>query len=153
AAYLNEAKNLAENQHLEFLEFVDKDGTIISSAQSPAAYGYKEPLITGSPLPKDAFLRKENTSDGPALVLSAAKVVTVGDQPLYVIGGKRLDKAFLESLELPVGMRTMLYQNFGANFDPSFLISPGQAVAQPQSASTLIHKVQESNSESNEIIH
>ena len=153
AAYLNETKNLAENQQLEFLEFVDKDGTIISSAQSPAAYGYKEPLITGSSLPKNAFLRKESTSDGPALVLSAARVVTVGDMPLYVIGGKRLDKAFLASLELPVGMRTMLYQNFRTDFDPSFLISPGQAVAQPQRVSMLIHEVQQSNSESNEVIH
>ncbi|MGD0182399.1 MAG: hypothetical protein ABSC15_21500, partial [Terriglobales bacterium] len=35
-AYLNEAKGIAESQQLDFLEFVDSDGTIISSAQWPA---------------------------------------------------------------------------------------------------------------------
>lgn len=34
-AYLNEAKALAESQQLDFLEFVDSQGTIISSAQWP----------------------------------------------------------------------------------------------------------------------
>ena len=153
AAYLNEARNLADNQQLDFLEFVDKDGTIISSAQSPAAYGYKEPLITGSPLPGNPFLRKESTSEGPALVLSAARAVTVGDRPLYVIGGKRLDKAFLATLELPAGMRTMLYQNFSGSFDPAFLISSAQSLSQPDRTSTLIRKVQQTNSEFSEIIH
>ncbi|HEV2717626.1 MAG TPA: hypothetical protein VGU64_20330, partial [Terriglobales bacterium] len=37
--YLNEAKSLAESQRLDFLEFVDSQGTIISSAQWPAKFG------------------------------------------------------------------------------------------------------------------
>src|ERR1700733_6340141 len=35
-AYLIEAQNAADAQRLDFLEFVDDQGTIISSAQSPA---------------------------------------------------------------------------------------------------------------------
>ena len=42
SAYVNEAKALADNQQLDFLEFVDSSGTILSSAQWPAKFGYKE---------------------------------------------------------------------------------------------------------------
>ena len=41
-AFVNDAKTLADNQQLDFLEFVDKRGTILSSAQWPAKFGYKE---------------------------------------------------------------------------------------------------------------
>src|SRR5277367_72967 len=40
-ASLNQAKAVAENQQLDFLEFVDGQGTILSSAQWPAKFGYK----------------------------------------------------------------------------------------------------------------
>lgn len=153
ASYLNDAKNLAENQQLDFLEFVDKDGTIISSAQAPAAFGYKETLVTATSLPKNAFLRKENLSEAPALGLSAARTVTIGEMPLYVIGGKKLDKEFLASLELPAGMRAMLYQNFTAGFDPSCLISSSQQISQSDRLSKLIQKVQQTNNEASENIH
>src|SRR5580704_4597075 len=42
--FLNEARTIADNQQLDFLEFVDSQGTIISSAQWPAKFGYKETL-------------------------------------------------------------------------------------------------------------
>ena len=51
SAFVNEAKTLADNQQLDFLEFVDSRGTILSSAQWPAKFGYKEnslPLISPS---------------------------------------------------------------------------------------------------------
>jgi two-component system nitrogen regulation sensor histidine kinase NtrY len=152
-SYLNDARDLAENQQLDFLEFVDKDGTIISSAQAPAAFGYKEILPGNTPLPKNAFLRKENLSEGPALGLSAARTVSVGEIPLHVIGGKKLDKEFLASLELPAGMRAMLYQNFGTDFDALSLITSNQKIAQPDRLSKLIQKIQHSNSEASEDIH
>src|SRR4051812_35593196 len=41
AAYLNEAT--AQANGLDFLEFLNADGSIISSAQWPARFGYKEP--------------------------------------------------------------------------------------------------------------
>ena len=86
SAYVNEAKALADNQQLDFLEFVDSRGTILSSAQWPAKFGYKEnSLPLGSPS-KDAFLRQENLPDGVTLSLSAIRQVKVGDKPLYVIG-------------------------------------------------------------------
>lgn len=41
SAYVTEARNIAENQQLDFLEFVNSEGTIVSSAQWPAKFGYK----------------------------------------------------------------------------------------------------------------
>src|SRR5579859_4729584 len=42
SAYLNEARTLADGQQLDFLECVDSQSTIISSAQWTAKFGYKE---------------------------------------------------------------------------------------------------------------
>jgi len=153
ASHLNEARILAENQQLDFLEFVEKDGTIISSAQSPAAFGYKETLFSDVPLPATAFLHKESSREGPALALSAARTVTVGDKPLYVVGGKRLDKEFLASLELPAGMRAMLYADFGAEFSPANLISASLSASHPEQLSGLIAKVAQTNRDASEIVH
>ena len=100
--FVNEAKTLADNQQLDFLEFVDSHGTILSSAQWPAKFGYKDnsPLTSPGRPPKDAFLRQEDMPDSVAVSLSAMRQVEVGDNPLYVIGGRRLDKDFMGSLEL-----------------------------------------------------
>ncbi len=40
--YFELAKTIAENNRLDFLEFVQSDGSIISSAQWPAKFGYPE---------------------------------------------------------------------------------------------------------------
>ena len=44
AVYLTEAKSAADGHQLEFLEFVQRDGTIISSAQWGGRFGYREEL-------------------------------------------------------------------------------------------------------------
>ena len=121
-AYLNEAKAIAENQQLDFLEFVDAQGTILSSAQWPAKFGYKDPLAI-STVPKEAFLKREELPDGAALGVFAVREVNLGDKPLFVIGGRRLDRDFLARLEPPPGMRTMLYQNLEDGFSPTLLIN------------------------------
>jgi len=59
-AYVNEARVLADNQQLDFLEFVDKRGTILSSAQWPAKFGYKESSLPAGATPKVTFLRQED---------------------------------------------------------------------------------------------
>src|SRR6478609_2005540 len=48
-SFLDDAQLLAETQRLDFLEFADNHGTIISSAQWPAKFGYQEPLATHNP--------------------------------------------------------------------------------------------------------
>jgi signal transduction histidine kinase len=141
-SFVNDAKALADNQQLDFLEFVDKRGTILSSAQWPAKFGYKEGSLPGGVPPKSAFLRQEELPDGAALALSAIREVEVGDRPLLVIGGRRLDNEFLGSLELPSGMRAMLYRNLARGFSPQLLISPSGSVREPEQLAPLIRQVQ-----------
>lgn len=141
-SFVNDAKALADNQQLDFLEFVDKRGTILSSAQWPAKFGYKEGSLPGGVPPKSAFLRQEELPDGAALALSAIREVEVGDRPLLVIGGRRLDNEFLGSLELPSGMRALLYRNLARGFSPQLLISPSGSVREPEKLAPLIRQVQ-----------
>ncbi len=42
AGYFEVARTLADNYQLDFLEFVDADGTILSSAHWPTKFGYRE---------------------------------------------------------------------------------------------------------------
>ena len=169
SAFVNDAKTLADTQQLDFLEFVDSRGTILSSAQWPAKFGYKEtslPLIspslispnttspnTGSPN-KNAFLRQEEMPDGVAVVsLSAMRQVEVGDNPIYVIGGRRLDQDFMRSLELPAGMRAILYPNLAKGFYPELLISTSGSVQQPELLKPLIVQVQQQRQEATALLH
>ncbi len=153
SAYVNEAKALADNQQLDFLEFVDSHGTILSSAQWPAKFGYKESSLPGGSPSKTAFLRQEELPDGAALSLSAIRQVPVGDNPLYVIGGRRLDKDFIGSLELPAGMRAMLYPNLAKGFSPALLVAPASGVQQPNFLAPLIAQVQQQRQEATALIH
>jgi two-component system nitrogen regulation sensor histidine kinase NtrY len=151
-AYLTEAKNLADTQQLDFLEFVDGQGMIISSAQWPAKFGYKDTSLPSAP-PKDAFLRQEDLPDGSALGLCAMREISGGDKPLYVIGGRRLDKDFLSTLELPAGTRAMLYQNLGSAFSPQLLIDPSGSVQEPARLAPLIQQVQQRPRETGALVH
>jgi len=153
SAYVNEAKALADNQQLDFLEFVDSHGTILSSAQWPAKFGYKESSLPSGSQPKVAFLRQEELPDGAALSLSAIRQVPVGDNPLYVIGGRRLDKDFIGTLELPTGMRAMLYPNLAKSFSPALLVAPAGGVQQPNFLAPLIAQVQQQRQEATALIH
>ena len=54
-----------------------------------------------------AFLKQEELQDGTALGLFAVRATRVGEHPVYVIGGRRLDKTFLSGLDMPVGMRAL----------------------------------------------
>ena len=71
-----------------------------------------------------AFLKQEELQDGTALGLFVVRATRVGEHPVYVIGGRRLDKTFLAGLDMPVGMRALLYQNRGDHFSPELLIDP-----------------------------
>ena len=152
-AFVNDARTLAESQQLDFLEFVDREGTILSSAQWPAKFGYKETSRLASVPPKDAFLRQEALPEGAALGLSAIREVEIGDKSLWVIGGRRLDEEFMASLELPAGMRAMLYRNLAKGFSPQLLVAPPGSVREPKKLAALIEKVQEQPEEATAVLH
>src|SRR5580698_2077203 len=105
--YFATAQTLAAEQSLDFLELVGPDAAIISSAEWPARFGYKEDWL---PQAEDwkaqgVFLKKEDLADGSALGLITVRGVKAGDKMLYVAGGQRLDKEFMESLPATDGMR------------------------------------------------
>lgn len=153
SAYLNEAKTISESQQLDFLEFLDSQGTIISSAQSPATFGYKESLSVVSANRKNAFLKPEELTDGAALGLFAVRAVTLGEKPLFVVGGRRIDKDFLGSLELPAGMRAMFYQNLGIGFSPRLLIDASGTVQQAEQIVPIIQQLQQQRRETTGLVH
>jgi signal transduction histidine kinase len=135
--YFESAKTIAENSQLDFLEFVESDGTIVSSAQSPAKFGYPEGAagsFSGA-ADQEAFLKQEELQDGTALGLFAVRATLVGERPVYVMGGRRLDKEFLSGLDLPVGMRALLYQNRGNRFSAELLIDPSASSSTSTSSS------------------
>lgn len=124
APWVNEASAFAEAHGLDFLELIAHDGTIVSSAQWPARFGYKESWILQEVdwQKEGPFLRSEELATGMALALVAIRTVPAGNQYLYITGGMRLDQKFLASLVLPEGMRVLLYQNFGDSFSPQNVI-------------------------------
>jgi len=152
-AYLNEAKTIAESQQLDFLEFVDSQGIVISSAQWPAKFGYKEAVISSSAIPNGTFLKQEELPDGAALGLFAVREVNLSEKPLFVIGGRRIDKEFLASLELPTGTRAMFYQNLGTGFSPQFLIGAAGTVQQADRIAPIIQRLQLQPRETTALVH
>jgi len=112
--YFAQAQMLAQEQSLDFLEFVGPDAAIISSAEWPARFGYKEDWLS-QPVDWKAqgvFLKKEDLADGPALGLITVRSIPAGVGMLYIAGGQRLDQEFLKSLTVPDGIRLQLYRNF-----------------------------------------
>ncbi len=125
-AYFDLAHSMAESWQLDFLEFLDENGKIVSSAQSPAKFGYPDPSFEhlAGLNQQPAFLKLEELQDSNALGLFAVRATRVGDHPLYVVGGKRLDKDFLSALDLPPGMRVLLYENRTQHFAAESLLDP-----------------------------
>lgn len=153
AQFLNEARAVADNQQLDFLEFVDAQRTIISSAQSPAKFGYPDNSLSLPPLTQQAFLKNESLPDGESLGLFAIRKVNGGDNPIYVVGGKRMDKEFLAGIDLPAGMRAMFYENFKDGFSSQWLIDPSGSVQNSEKLAGLIQEVLSRKQAATELIH
>jgi two-component system nitrogen regulation sensor histidine kinase NtrY len=150
--HVNEAASLAATQGLDFLELVEGAGTIVSSAQSPARFGYKEAWLT-EPVnwpTERAFLRREELPEEAVLAMEAVRVVTVGEHSLLVVAGRRLDAAFLASLVPPYGMRALLYRNLDPVFSASALA--GVAASDAERLKPLIERVRRENREASDEI-
>jgi signal transduction histidine kinase len=127
SVYYGDAAPMAAARGLTLLELVAGDGTIVSSAEWPARFGYKEDwLLQRSDWESaGAFLRREELPDGMTLALVAVATVTAGDRKLYVAGGRQLDEDFLSTLVLPEGMRALLYRDLQPEFSADQLLGPG----------------------------
>ena len=148
-----EARTLAQQQQLDFLELVDHQGAILSSSQWQAKFGYNEPAIAASPGPTGAFLKREDLPNGPTLGLFAIRAVHIGEEPLFVIGGERLDQRFLATLDIPAGTRVLLYQNLDAKWNPQLLLDLNGPAAGADRLAPLVENVRSSGQEEQSAIH
>jgi two-component system nitrogen regulation sensor histidine kinase NtrY len=143
--YAHDAIGAAQEQGLDFLDIVNWDGTVISSAQYPARVGQKDDWVLATKDWRDspAFLKREEPPDGKTLSLMAVRSVTSGnDKHLYIIGGRRFDHNFLSSLLLPPGMRVLLYRSLGPTFVPEDVTDATAVVAQADRFAPLIDQIQ-----------
>jgi signal transduction histidine kinase len=140
SVYVNDARGVSQSHQLDFLDFVATDGAIISSNEWPARFGYKMDWLAQ---PQDwsslgSFLMKVDTQDGPALGLMAVSTVRVGDRDLFIVGGQRLGKDFLNSLVLPDGMRALLYLDLDPDFQPTNLVDASGPVVDSERLASFI---------------
>ena len=143
--YVHDAAGAAQDHGLDFMEFVNWDGTLISSSQYPARVGYKEDWVTANKNWNDSapFLRKEDLPDGVDLSLTVVRMLSGGNnKSMYVIGGRRLDQNFLASLVPPAGMRAMLYRNLEPGFVASALTDVNGPFGQADRLQPLIEEIQ-----------
>ena len=155
------ARSLSETQQLDFLEVVDTEGKIISSAQWPAKFGYPDNAFgaLSSSTEQGAFLKLEELQDATELGVFAVRATRVSQRPVYVIGGRRLDKNFLSALDLPADMRVLLYQNRGNQFSSDWLLDPaspdhtGELARPAEKFSPLIDSVRLNGHEASAVIH
>jgi two-component system, NtrC family, nitrogen regulation sensor histidine kinase NtrY len=147
--YFNDARGIAQTQQLDFLDIVADDGTLISSSEWPARFGYKNDWVTAEPdwNSKGAFLRRVDTPDAMDLGLLAVRTIRIGDKRLFLIGGQRLDQNFLATLVLPEGMRTLLYRNLEPGFVAADLTGPHGPASQSELFSPMIAEVQRNRRE------
>ena len=155
APYVNEAAPLASAQELDVLDIIAGDGTIISSAEWPARFGYHHSWADGAAHTANrtgGFLQAIELPDRTALALVAVKTLPAGSSMVYLAGGRRLDRKFLQSLVLPPGMRVLLYENLQPEVSGRQLIAAEDDPPEAAPLEPLIARVIQSRREAREVI-
>ncbi|HEY3100657.1 MAG TPA: ATP-binding protein [Methylomirabilota bacterium] len=155
APYVNEAAPLASAQELDVLDIIAGDGTIISSAEWPARFGYHHSWADGAAHAANrtgGFLQAIELPDRTALALVAVRALPAGSSMVYLAGGRRLDRKFLQSLVLPPGMRVLLYENLQPEVSGRQLIAAEDDPPEAAPLEPLIARVIQSRREAREVI-
>jgi len=151
APYVSEATPLAAAQGLDFLDLVTDTGTIVSSAHTPARFGYRHPWlapgVTAMPESEDAHLQRVELANEVALGVVATRSVSAGDHRLVLVGGRRLDERFVKTLVLPPGMRVMLYRDVEAEIAHRQLVDASGVVADSRPIEPLLARVRQTRNE------
>ena len=166
APFLNEAQTLAQDARLDFLEIVGPDGTIVSSAQWPARFGYPE--SAANEVTQTPFLKREELPDGSTgLGLFAVRAIRGAEPAVKLVGGVRMDQSFLADLPVAPGMQIGLYSdaasqsnigtsgpvNSPAGVDPKRLVGPDGGVPGAAKYVGLIEKARSSGQEASGILY
>ncbi|HVZ83136.1 MAG TPA: ATP-binding protein [Terracidiphilus sp.] len=157
--YLTEAQAMAQDAQLDFLEIVGPDGKVVSSAQWPARFGYPEPAAVRAG--QAAFLKSEDLPDGTtALGLFAVRTVRGAEPAVTLVGGERLDAAFLSDLPVAPGMTVALYSDPSAAngasatlFDAQHLVGTAGAVTGASRYQPLIDAARKSGQQTSAILY
>jgi two-component system, NtrC family, nitrogen regulation sensor histidine kinase NtrY len=152
--YVEEARSLADINNLDFLELVNADGVLISSAQWQARFGYR---VEWAARPVDwnsegYFLKSEELPDETALALVSVRTANEGDRKLYICGGCRLGKEFLSSLVQQPGMRVLFYPHLTPQFSPHAIVADSGFIQEPEKLRPLVEQVIATSSESSRTI-
>ena len=110
SAEFDQAQQESAAQNLGFLDVVQPDLTILSSAHWPARFGYKNDweIAVEDWHSAAAFFARIPVPDGPSVVALVA-VRPTADKRALVAGGRLVDPAFLKSLGDAPGMRALLW--------------------------------------------
>jgi signal transduction histidine kinase len=109
AAEYDRAQAEAASASLDFLDVLQPDLTIISSAHWPARFGYKNDWQVAADdwRSVDVFLARVPTPEGSAAALITVRSVSGGRA--LAVGGRRLTPELLKSLGIAPGMRALLW--------------------------------------------
>jgi signal transduction histidine kinase len=134
-AEYDRAQTEAVARSLDFLDVVQPDLTIISSAHWPARFGYKNDWQIA---PEDwnsfeSFLARIPLPEGSAVALVSVRRIPGGKG--YVAGGRKLSPEFLKSLGLAPGMRALLW------LGPDEVVDAAGEVKDPAKLSQLVSDV------------
>jgi len=146
--FVNEAPQLASAYNLNVLDLVATDGTLISSAEWPARFGYQHPLaarVTGG----DAgpVFQRVDLPHESMLAIVVIRRVNAGPRPVHIVGGRLIDQRFFLSFTLPDGVRAMLYRNFEPELGSNGLISASGVTSLSTSLARLVSDVRQSGRE------
>jgi signal transduction histidine kinase len=141
AAEYDQAQTEAASAALDFLDVVEPDLTIISSAHWPARFGYKNDwqIAPDDWHSSDVFLASIPTPEGSVMALTAVRPVAGGKA--LVAGGRRLSPELLKSLGVAPGMRALLW------LPPGQVIGAEGPIADPEKLASLIRDVRVTNVE------
>jgi signal transduction histidine kinase len=154
APYVNDARTLAAAQGLDVLDLATADGTIVSSAEWPARFGYRNEWIADvhAANPRTSFLQAVELPEETTLALVAVRTFAGGGGNLYIAGGRRLDRTFLQSLVVAPGMRVLLYQHLQAEISGRQLIAASSDPPEAAPVEPLIARVVHSGQETKDTI-
>ncbi|HMF94645.1 MAG TPA: HAMP domain-containing sensor histidine kinase [Vicinamibacterales bacterium] len=152
APFAGDAVSMAAAQGLDFVDLVAADGTIISSAEWPARFGYRHGWATPPHAGSAAFLQPIELPHETALALVAVRRVPTGAASLYIGGGQRLDREFLRALRLPDGMRAFLYRNVEPEVSRQQLVDASGNAPPSAQLEPLIARVRQTGQETSDTV-
>jgi len=142
SAFFDEARPQADAQALDFLDILQPDLTIISSASAPARFGYPSNWLIGDVVVLRHFLIRIPTNIGYVVAFAAVRAVSVGDKSILVVGARRLDSGFLALLTHTSGVHAMLWLA-----DGNQVVDAWGTVAEPTKLAGLIDTVRHTHRE------